>query len=126
MCTGERIRYLRIKNNLTSKELSRALEISESSISLYENGKRQPNITLLIKIANYFNVTTDFLLGIESCVNDTKASVTDFSKTLQNVITLLNCNEYIIFDGVDLDNKTVSILKNNLNCLLENMRMMIN
>lgn len=124
MNTGERIRYLRIKNNLTSKELSKALEISESSISLYENGKRKPSIELLIKFSSYFNVSTDFLLGVEDSINSCKESGTDFSKVLQNAISLLNTQNYIIFEGKDVDNKTLIVIKNNLNCLLENMRMM--
>lgn len=125
MKTGEKIRYLRLKNNLTSKELSKALNISESSISLYENGKRKPTIELIIKVADYFNVTTDFLLGVSgNPLSDPEKELnTDFSEVLENIITLLNNQNYIIFDGKDVDDKTVIIFKNNLNFVLENMRM---
>lgn len=125
MKTGEKIRYLRIKNNLTSRELSKVLNISESSISLYENGKRKPRIELIIKIADYFNVTTDFLLGVSGnpLADPEKESKADFSEVLENIITLLNTRNYIIFDGKDVDDKTVIIFKNNLNFVLENMRM---
>jgi transcriptional regulator with XRE-family HTH domain len=125
MKPGEKIRYLRLKNNLTSRELSKALNISESSISLYENGKRKPSIELIIKVADYFNVTTDFLLGVSDnyLTNPEKDSKADFSEVLENIITLLNNQNYIIFDGKDVDDKTVIIFKNNLNFVLENMRM---
>lgn len=123
MNTGDRIRYLRIKNNLTSKELSKALEISESAVSLYENGKRKPSIELLIKISNYFSVSTDFLLGVDNSTCSIESG-TDFSKVLQNAISLLNNQNYLIFEGKDIDDKTLLVIKNNLNCLLENTRMM--
>ncbi len=127
MKPGEKIRYLRLKNNLTSRELSKALNISESSISLYENGKRKPSIELIIKIADYFNVTTDFLLGVSdnSLTNPKNNLNTDFSEVLENIITSLNTQNYIIFNGKDVDDKTIIIFKNNLNFVLENMRMII-
>ena len=125
MKTGEKIRYLRIKSNLTSKELSRIINISESSISLYENDKRKPSIKLIIKMADFFNVSTDFLLGVSTntlseLVKDTEA---DISTLLENIITLLSNQNYIIFDGKDVDDKTAVFFQKNLNCVLENMRM---
>ena len=125
MKTGEKIRYLRIKSNLTSKELSRILNISESSISLYENDKRKPSIKLIVKMADFFNVSTDFLLGVSTntlseLVKDTEA---DISTLLENIITLLSNQNYIIFDGKDVDDKTAVFFQKNLNCVLENMRM---
>lgn len=127
MKTGEKIRYLRTKNNITSKELSKILDISESSISLYENGKRTPSIELIIKIADFFKVSTDFLLGVSD--NPIKVSQhdseIDFSEVLEDIITFLNTQNYIIFDGKDVEGNMVLILKKNLNCILENMRLLI-
>ena len=125
MKPGEKIRYLRLKNNLTSKELSKALNISESSMSLYESGKRKPSIDFIIKAANYFNVTTDFLLGGSDnpLINPEKNLRADFSEILENLVSLLNNQNYVIFDGKDIDDKTIIIFKNNLNLVLENMRM---
>ncbi len=57
------IRKLRKKQNISMKELGLSIGVSESTISLYENGKRQPDYNTLIKIADYFNVSTDYLLG---------------------------------------------------------------
>lgn len=127
MKTGEKIRYLRTKNNITSKQLGKILDISESSISLYENGKRTPNIELIVKVADLFNVSTDFLLGVTD--NPQKAfqndSETDFSEILENIIAFLNSQNYIIFDGKGVEGKMILILKKNLNHVLENMRLLI-
>ena len=125
MNTGKRIRYLRTINNITSKELSKALKVSESSISLYENGKRKPTIDIIVKIADYFKVSTDFLLCVaESSHTEAFQHETDFSNVLGNVITLLNNQNYIFFEGNILDDKTVVFIKKNLYNLLENMKMM--
>lgn len=125
MKTGEKIRYLRIKNNLTSKELSRLLNISDSSISLYENDKRKPNIELIIKMAGFFNVSTDYILGfsVDPSSNLEIDADTDYSTLLEDIIALLSNQDYLIFDGKYVDNNTVVFFKKNLMCVLESMRM---
>ncbi len=63
------LRKLRKSANLTMKELGDIIGVSESTISLYENGKREPDFTILKNISNYFNVTIDYLLGNDN-IND--------------------------------------------------------
>lgn len=58
-----RIRELRRSKNLTMKELGAIVGVSESTISLYENEKRQPDNDTLFRIADYFNVTLDYMFG---------------------------------------------------------------
>ncbi len=53
--TGEKIRYYRIKANLTQKELAEKVGISESYISLFEVNKRYPKNNILLKIAKALN-----------------------------------------------------------------------
>lgn len=57
------LKVLRKENNLSLKELGIILGIAESTVSLYENEKREPDNKMLLKIANYFNVSVDYLLG---------------------------------------------------------------
>ncbi len=61
----ERLRELRKENKLTTTELAEKLNISQSSISRWENGERRPNIKELYNIALFFNVTSDYLLVLE-------------------------------------------------------------
>lgn len=56
-------RSLRQRNNLTQEELARILEISKSAISMYENGNREPDFKTLERMADYFEVDIDYLLG---------------------------------------------------------------
>ena len=60
---GENLRKLRKKNNLTMKELGQKLNLAESTISGYENGNRKPDYDTLNKFADFFEVSTDYLLG---------------------------------------------------------------
>lgn len=56
-------RNLRTKSNLTQQEMADKLNISRSSIGMYEKGEREPSFELLETIADYFNVDMNFLLG---------------------------------------------------------------
>ena len=54
---------LRENRDITRKDLAAALNISISTLGMYEQGRREPNIDMLIKMANYFDVSIDFLVG---------------------------------------------------------------
>lgn len=60
---GERIRSLRKEKGITQSELGEQLGIVKSTVSVYETEVYEPNIETLIKMADYFGVTTDYLLG---------------------------------------------------------------
>lgn len=59
------LRYLRKNRNLSMKALGDIFGLAESTISLYETGKREPDNTTMLKIADYFGVSVDYLLGRE-------------------------------------------------------------
>ena len=61
---GDILAELREDRGLTQLELSKQLHISNSSISAYENGSRLPSIDILLSLARFFDVTTDYLLGL--------------------------------------------------------------
>lgn len=63
---GNRLKTLRLKENMTQAELARKLGLTKSVISAYETELRQPSYDVLIHIAKIFNVSTDFLLGVEN------------------------------------------------------------
>ena len=67
-----RIRELRKNRKLTMKSLGKILEVSEAAISHYETNKRQPDQNTLIKLAEYFGVTVDYILGREPSETDKK------------------------------------------------------
>ena len=60
---SKRIRELRLARNMNQVELAGELNVTKQTISNWENDNIQPSITMLTKIADYFGVTTDYLLG---------------------------------------------------------------
>lgn len=61
---GENLKKLRKGRNLTQKELGAKIGLSKAVVSKYENGMGYPAFDVLIRIAQYFGVTTDYLLGV--------------------------------------------------------------
>lgn len=62
---NNRLKALRIESGLTQKELAVKIGSSSKNIWAYENGNANPPYDVLIAYANYFEVTTDYLLGLE-------------------------------------------------------------
>lgn len=62
----KRIKDLREDNDITQKELAEYLNITQQQYSLYEKGIRTIPVDLVIKLAQYYCVTTDYLLGLSS------------------------------------------------------------
>lgn len=62
---GKNIRELRVEKNLWQADVAKALNVTITTISRWELGKQEPDFDMLIKIAKYFGVTTDYLLGLE-------------------------------------------------------------
>ena len=60
-----RLKYLRLENNFSQRKLAQEFQTSNSSICDWECGRSEPCFEMLIKIAYFFNVSTDFLLGLE-------------------------------------------------------------
>ncbi len=61
---AERLFELREEKNLSQVQLSKSLKIAHSSISRWENEKTDIKTSQLIIVANFFNVSTDYLLGL--------------------------------------------------------------
>ena len=58
-----RLREIRMKRGKTQKETAELLDINLRSYQLYEQGKVEPSIKKLLLLADFFDVTTDYLLG---------------------------------------------------------------
>jgi transcriptional regulator with XRE-family HTH domain len=60
---SKKLKELRTKKGLTQREMSVLLNISNSTIGMYETNKREPDNATLSRIADFFDVSTDYLLG---------------------------------------------------------------
>ena len=56
------LRMIRTQRQLSQLKVSMDLSISREAISYYENGQRSPDIEMLVKMSEYFNVSIDFLI----------------------------------------------------------------
>ena len=62
---SQRIRELRLSKRMSQVELAKLLGVSKQSVSNWENDNIQPSIEMLLKIAEVFSVSTDYLLGLK-------------------------------------------------------------
>lgn len=61
--TGERLRWLRDKNGISQQVVGDTVEVDQTAISQYERGQCMPSPETLQKLADYFDVSLDYLLG---------------------------------------------------------------
>lgn len=63
---GEKLRKLRKEKHLSQAQVAKRLHLSPSAISSYENFSKLPSLEVLIQLAMFYNVTTDYLLGLDN------------------------------------------------------------
>lgn len=88
---GETLSELRLDKKLTQKELAESLHVSVGTISNYEKSAHFPDIEKLINLADFFGVTTDYLLGRSeySFSPDVLSEVIIEDKTAGDIIQVL-------------------------------------
>lgn len=104
---GERILKLRTELNLSQRELAKKTDITEATLSRYENNLREPKAEIIARISEILGCSTDYLLGQtdnkESCI-DHKTSLgkndkyLTYNKTEKKIIEIL-LDEEIIIEG---------------------------
>ena len=82
-----RLKELRKQHKLTQKELAEALNVKDSTINRYEKGVNEPSFEMFYALALYFNVTTDYLLGVEHV--ETKEAAPEFNQEQLQVVELI-------------------------------------
>ena len=106
---GKKIKFLREEKELSQLEFAKTLNISNSTLSQYEAGNRMPGDEIKKKIAEYFNVSLDYLMGVSNLRNPYKEEeqLPDDFKTPEEAIDfLLNKNVIMGFGGFDVDDLT--------------------
>lgn len=101
--------------NITQKQLADIIGINQNTIKTWEN--KLPNSETLVKIADYFNVTTDYLLGRSSNKLLTRKNERDIQKSLEQIYDGLDDSlslAYLNNGGVELSEDDAEILKSAL------------
>lgn len=115
---GNRLRELRMQNKLGQKEIGALLSVSDSSIRKYESGDRTPAPDAIKKLAEYFNVSTDYLLGHEK-INSNLPELNakderDIAKELEKMMNNLDSDSGLSFYGQPLTDENKEILRASL------------
>lgn len=103
----EKLKELRKSKNVLQKDLATYLGVTDVTYSRYEKGVRQPDFDTLTKLAEYFNVTTDYLLGNESSFIPVQITDDVYSfpiRLMGNGSCGLGCNniDYVAMDTFDI------------------------
>lgn len=83
---GEKIKELRKENGITQEELAKNIDVSTSMVGMYETNARKPSYEVLIKIAKYFKVSTDYLLNAEEKLNITMDSLNKINQMAKKAL----------------------------------------
>lgn len=107
-----RLRDLREAQNLSQEDIANILKISRAAISSYEHGKRVAGIDVLVKFADFFDCTTDFLLG-RANPDTVKSDIERFAEQsgLSEKVSSMFYNRYVFNRYNRLEH---------FNCLVEN------
>lgn len=62
---AERLKELRMEKGIVQNRLAKELGLSNASISYWENGKQEPSASAIFKLANFFEVSADYLIGLK-------------------------------------------------------------
>ena len=121
----KRIKELRTNANLTQKELGDIVNVANNTIANYESGYRTPDYETLCKMADYFDVSVDYLLGRKSKKPATteKGNDNEYYKYLEkeywDLITKLNVVEIKVLKSIVDSGFSLLDINNALKELLE-------
>jgi len=87
---AKNITELRLLNNMTQMELAQQLNYSDKTISKWERGESSPDITVLVKIADIFGVTLDYLVRAENIEEGVKEHKKDEARYNRKVIVYIS------------------------------------
>ena len=107
----ERLKKLRKEGKLTQKDIATFLNISQPAYQQFESGKKKMNLETMEKLADYFNVSTDYLLG------KTDFPDIDLEVDIDNAI-----DNSVAYDGTPITDNDREIIKNFLKDYFSNKK----
>ena len=127
MCFPKRLKELRLAHGETQRDLANAVEVGRTTISEYESGKIVPKQEGLLRIANHFNVSVDYLTGVSDNPATRKQNASDLDALLNTIHHIL-LDEYdtpVTYDGTTLSGKQKIIIDQLIEQLRDNIEMLI-
>ncbi len=95
---SDTLKFLRAQARLSQTEFAKIIGVSRSCIGMYETGQREPDFETLETIADYFNVTMDYLLGKTNIPNEAAKKIGDILP--DNIIPMPNMNKIPLLGSI--------------------------
>lgn len=127
---GKTVKKLRMQKNITQSQLAEILSVGRSTIAGYETKGKQPDYDKLEKLADYFNVTIDYLLGYSNDIYLNNSALENNAQYKEEIISiddelitlinkLENENYKFMCNKIELSKPTIIALKKSLYNILE-------
>lgn len=108
-----RIKELRKQKNITQDRLATAIGVSRSSVAMWETNNTQPDFDLIKKLADYFGVSIDYLLGYEIEKSEEKKEMPEL--TPQQKILLENITKLTDIECIKVNGYIEGLILNRIN-----------
>ena len=110
---AEILNDLLVEHNLNAKELAKKLGMADATITRYKNKDRIPTIEYLVRIADYFKCSTDYLLGLEDEMYPrTFLPCPPFQERIDFLLNYFNRSLYSIYNNTDISSTRLYEWKN--------------
>lgn len=116
---GDRLRSLRENLGLSQKELADRLNINRSTYARYETSSTQPDYDILDALANFYDVSVDYLLGRTNSYQTQTKEERDIAKRLKQFEAELENSEGLAFDGEPMSDEAKESLKESMELLFK-------
>lgn len=111
---SERIRFLREQLSLTQKDFAEILGIIQENLSQFEKDYRVPSDEIKIKMADFFKVDLDYLMGRTDIPNHVKEDKLDISESIKDLDYTLENTPNLVLHGEVLDDETKKLLQSSI------------
>lgn len=121
----DRLKELRLEMGITQKELATIIGVGRTTISEYESGKIVPSQQKLLKIAEHFHVSVDYLTGVSNAPhNQQPKQEIRLEKFVENLIKLVETKTATIY-GKPLNDYNAEIIKVEIQHVLDVLKIIV-
>ncbi len=121
----KRLKELRLAKGISQKEIAEYLGITVAAYSLYERGNREPNISILRKIAEYYSISMDELLEANNEPHDIKnTDEKDIAKDMENIRQKLmnGADGPLSYDGEPIPKEDTELLLGQIELMIRRLK----
>jgi len=100
---SKRLKNLRTKRGLTQAQLAQKVNVSPSSIGMYEQGRREPKNSILVRICKELNASGDYILDINNDNEKNTLNFDNFNSVVTDFIEFMKSKKHVMINGVPVD-----------------------